>query len=627
MAQELGTERNGSGIAHERKGKWGYDAAQVDTFLERAHSLYDSDEVELTQEDIQNASFDLRKGGYSIVQVDSALTRLERAVVDKQTAREITDQGRVGWKAETEVLYRQIADHAKRDEAERFKSGRAKYPSYDRKQVDQLVDQVVEVAGAELVAGNDSKNRTSDPADINAAAVSNVIFTQRTGKRGYDERQVDYFLSVCVQLLSRLESYARVSDYVTSPDNNATVITSPRYNSSGDVRPLFSEAGQYTPVDARASESPRSYAPAATTSAVGSTGEAPSFDVPTQIERDVFNAPSIAPLAATPQSGAVTGEPALPVAGTPDEPTSTNSSLAALAHLAAVSPEPDAAQQGTSNFDSYAHVAPWGSEGSSSDRRMAADSQATTNVFGQPPTTEPKSYDSRNSGQPLADTQWTSSPGQSPTEQSGASQSQITQNNFGWNTLQDQRQPTVQSAARPGAESEGLPASFAPGAKPQRRRHAAQDVINFGQGVESGGQSTSGQAAPAPRDAIDFGRGGQPEGLVMPRPATPAQEEAPSAGAPPSFDGNTRRGAPADLFGSDSAKPAALTDAQNGGAGRDDRLFSDMFPESESESSINLDIPDLSFPVLDQNATARKNGAGASLEGKANGGGDTRRNA
>lgn len=51
-------------------------------------------------------------------------------------------------------------------------------------------------------------------ADLNSGAVSNVVFTQRKGKNGYDERQVDYYLNSCVQLLSRLESFARVSDYV-----------------------------------------------------------------------------------------------------------------------------------------------------------------------------------------------------------------------------------------------------------------------------------------------------------------------------------------------------------------------------------------------------------------------------
>ena len=53
--------------------------------------------------------------------------------------------------------------------------------------------------------------------DLNSQTVANVIFTQRKGKRGYDERQVDYYLNECVQLLTRLESYARVADFVGEP--------------------------------------------------------------------------------------------------------------------------------------------------------------------------------------------------------------------------------------------------------------------------------------------------------------------------------------------------------------------------------------------------------------------------
>ena len=85
MAQEPETEKNASGIAHAAKRKWGYDAEQVDAFLERAHMLYEGEGAQLTQHDIQNVSFELVKGGYVIAQVDAALARLERAVVDKQT--------------------------------------------------------------------------------------------------------------------------------------------------------------------------------------------------------------------------------------------------------------------------------------------------------------------------------------------------------------------------------------------------------------------------------------------------------------------------------------------------------------------------------------------------------------
>ena len=60
--------------------------------------VYESEDAHLTQQDIQNVSFDLSKGGYDITQVDAALSRLEQAVVDKQTTREITEHGRVAWK-------------------------------------------------------------------------------------------------------------------------------------------------------------------------------------------------------------------------------------------------------------------------------------------------------------------------------------------------------------------------------------------------------------------------------------------------------------------------------------------------------------------------------------------------
>ena len=66
MAQELREGDGKSGIARAGKRKWGYDPAQVDAFLERAHALYDSEGMNLTQHDIQNVSFDLLKNGYVI---------------------------------------------------------------------------------------------------------------------------------------------------------------------------------------------------------------------------------------------------------------------------------------------------------------------------------------------------------------------------------------------------------------------------------------------------------------------------------------------------------------------------------------------------------------------------------
>ena len=250
MAQQPESGRNASGIARAGQRKWGYNPEQVDEFLERTHALYDSEDAQLTQQDIQNVSFDLSKGGYVISQVDAALGRLERAVVDQQTTREIARHGRVVWKAQTEDLYRSLAAHADRAARQRFRPGDAKAPSYDRKQVDRLMDQVIDKAAAELGVDGVTADDVKDLVDVNSTSVANVIFTQRKGKRGYDERQVDNYLNACVRLLSRIESYARVSDYVHDP------ATTPQRSTAAETAAapaLFPPRGESQPLDTAAS--------------------------------------------------------------------------------------------------------------------------------------------------------------------------------------------------------------------------------------------------------------------------------------------------------------------------------------------------------------------------------------
>lgn len=308
MAQELREGDGKSGIARAGKRKWGYDPAQVDAFLERAHALYDSEGMNLTQHDIQNVSFDLRKNGYVIAQVDAALGRLERAVVDKQTTWEIAQHGRVTWKAKTEKLYHEVQNHAERNERERFKSGAPKQPSYDKKQVDRLVDQIVDKAAAALGVDGVTEDDVRSLDDLNADTVNNVSFTQRKGKRGYDERQVDYFLNACVQLLSRLESYARVADFVSGePAAPAQTATNVTVQANG-VSPLFASGTQRPATDER-------FAPSA-------AAHDESFDALHQAEQSLFTAPApvapAAPAAAAPIAYA-------PAPASFDASTSTNS--------------------------------------------------------------------------------------------------------------------------------------------------------------------------------------------------------------------------------------------------------------------------------------------------------------
>lgn len=213
MSDQSAATGQGPVIAKAGKRKWGYDVAQVDAFLARAHALYESDKPELTQHDIQTASFDLVKDGYAIAQVDAALSRLERAVVDKRTSWELAHGGRVPFKVHSEEMLSSLKAHYLREPKQRFKPGEGKHPSYDRKQVDRVVDQVIAKASSALGEQGSLPADAKELLDVTASRISNVIFTQRKGKRGYDERSVDYYLDVAVQLLSRLESFARVSEY------------------------------------------------------------------------------------------------------------------------------------------------------------------------------------------------------------------------------------------------------------------------------------------------------------------------------------------------------------------------------------------------------------------------------
>lgn len=294
MAQEPETEKNASGIAHAAKRKWGYDAEQVDAFLERAHMLYEGEGAQLTQHDIQNVSFELVKGGYVIAQVDAALARLERAVVDKQTTWEISQHGRVAWKAQTEDLFKKLDAHAEREHGQRFKPGEGKNPSYDRKQVDSVIDKCLTKAAGELGVEEVSEADAKAIADANSQTLSNVIFTQRKGKRGYDERQVDYYLAACAQLLTRLESYARVADFVGEPSEEAMVAAAPSVApASGDsaagetqmIAPLFAAPSATVPA-----------APVPPTVPTVTPSEEDSFDALNKAEHEIFTSAVTSPV-------------------------------------------------------------------------------------------------------------------------------------------------------------------------------------------------------------------------------------------------------------------------------------------------------------------------------------------
>ncbi|BDR53320.1 hypothetical protein KIM372_12270 [Bombiscardovia nodaiensis] len=166
--------------------------------------------MKLAPSDIGNICFDLRKNGYTISQVDAALARLERAVSDRRISWQINQYGQESWIKGLVSAQQKLAVHAMRAERERFSPGRSSDPSYDRRQVDRLVDQIVAKTASQLNLESADAEDGDSLADITAERVSNVIFTQRRGSHGYDERQVDYYMVKAVELLQQLESYVRL---------------------------------------------------------------------------------------------------------------------------------------------------------------------------------------------------------------------------------------------------------------------------------------------------------------------------------------------------------------------------------------------------------------------------------
>lgn len=203
------SEEKTSALDRAGKRKWGYNVAQVDEFLERAHEMYENNDPQLSQEEIQLTSFDLERNGYVIGQVDATLIRLERAIVDKNTQTQIAEEGRRQWDQETLGLAQTLQQRAEAPNRQRFKPGLRHHPSYDRKQVDLLVMQTW-TRITQLVGIPNTLDEVRNADLITSSRVANAIFTQRNAHHGYDESSVDAYLNRAIQVLTRVESVERM---------------------------------------------------------------------------------------------------------------------------------------------------------------------------------------------------------------------------------------------------------------------------------------------------------------------------------------------------------------------------------------------------------------------------------
>ena len=566
-------------IARSGKRKWGYDTKQVDAFLERAHSLYESQDPDLTQEEIANASFDLCKNGYIITQVDAALSRLERVISDRQTSLEIARVGVDGWTTRMVSLQSELTTHAGRPSGSVFKRGDPGMPSYDCKQVERLIEQVLNKTSDQLNLreGRKTDSGKSKNTDITADRVSNVIFTQRRGPKGYDERQVDFFLAKAVELLEQLESFARVSERAKRASANATALAAvPAQSqpavqdpSASGVQPLIGQ-----------SQAPAWSIPNA--SAVASAqGSQDDFAQLHQAERAIFEAPT---------SSTQT---------TPTAPTAQpNSSLSALA--SAVNQR--LAQEGAGAAPAAsAAAAPASSAGMSGGAPIASADPAPANPFvsGQQESVMPASVPpavaqpvsvpiSHNPVDPTASSAASASAAQAapfnPVTTSSPSTAPQTPEPAAF-----QPTPSAPVASAPPTSAGN---AFVPSTRPEPPVSASTT------GADTDGTSTPGSTSIISSPFVDgpLGAGGPLGSYEEPAPAVPEAQERPWA---------ETAGSSTDT--PDWAKPRYSQNTQGNKQDQDpDSYLASLL--NQDLPKMDLDIPDISFPAFGDEGEQDKGG-------------------
>lgn len=553
-------------IARSGKRKWGYDTKQVDAFLERAHSLYESQDPDLTQEEIANASFDLCKNGYIITQVDAALSRLERVISDRQTSLEIARVGVDGWTTRMVSLQSELTTHAGRPSGSVFKRGDPGMPSYDCKQVERLIEQVLNKTSDQLnlQEGGKTDSGKSKNTDITADRVSNVIFTQRRGPKGYDERQVDFFLAKAVELLEQLESFARVSERAKRASASSTAPAAAPAQSQLPVQD--SSASGVQPLIGQSQEP--AWSIPSDSALAGDQSSQDDFAQLHQAERAIFDAPA---------------------ASTQTVPTAQpNNSLSALASAVNQRLAQDGAGAAVDTGVDTPSAASARSASSVDVGAGAAAAPANPAVSGRPesvmPTSAPASY---TPAVPAAGSAAPASAAQSMPFNSTASSSPSPAPQTPEPTV---FQPTPSTPAA-SAPSTSTGAAFVPSTRPESPVSPSTDA-----NVED--SSTSGSTSVISSPFVDgpLGAGGPLGSYEEPAPAVPETHDRPWAETAESSTDTP-----------DWAKPRYTQNTQGNKQNQDpDSYLNSLL--NQDLPKMDLDIPDISFPAFGDEGEQDKGG-------------------
>ncbi|MDP9988082.1 DivIVA domain-containing protein [Arthrobacter sp. FW306-05-C] len=177
------------------RSEYGYNAKQVDQFLQRARVSLETPEAAtdpVKSSDVRAVSFDPVKGGYSAAVVDAALDRLEDAFARRERDELIAARGEEAWLREIGNLSGILRGRLHRPDGDRFRRpSQKKGRSYNTHDVDRLCHELIAYLEQDKPLSVDSVRR--------------AVFRPAVGQEGYEESQVDAFLDRVVELMAAID--------------------------------------------------------------------------------------------------------------------------------------------------------------------------------------------------------------------------------------------------------------------------------------------------------------------------------------------------------------------------------------------------------------------------------------
>ncbi|KRF04978.1 hypothetical protein ASH00_10965 [Arthrobacter sp. Soil782] len=188
--------RNGSSpFARVGRREYGYKAKQVDRFLTRARTFYNSDGTDgepVTSAEVRTTAFDPARGGYEPRAVDAALDRLEDVFAQRERDTLIAASGEQAWLMQIGRTSAVLRNRLHRPPGERFRRpSRKNTTSYDIEDVDALCNELLGYFERDM--------------PLSVDVVRRAVFREAIGQDGYEETQVDAFLDRVVELMAAID--------------------------------------------------------------------------------------------------------------------------------------------------------------------------------------------------------------------------------------------------------------------------------------------------------------------------------------------------------------------------------------------------------------------------------------